>query len=129
MAFMNMVNSNINQWTMLAAMIPIVFNLSLGRFEALTFDEVHHAELALTIAQSLLAGIVLLDLSFSIWEATFIFVLWLVQFIWSGLRWEITYVYLAWTVFEVSKWVYLYGTQRKMPRALEVLKNPREMFK
>lgn len=129
MAFMNMVNSNINQWTMLAAMIPIVFNVSLGRFEALTFDEVHHAELALTIAQSLLAGIVLLDLSFSIWEATLIFILWLVQFVWSGLRWEITYAYLIWTAFEVLKWVYLYGTQRKMPRALEVLKNPQGMFK
>lgn len=129
MAFMNMVNSNINQWTMLAAMIPIVFNISLGRLEPLTFDEVHHAELALTIAQSLLAGIVLLDLSFSIGEAALLFVLWLVQFIWSGLRWEITYIYVAWTAVEVVKWAVLFATQRKLPRAFEVLKNPSKLFK
>ncbi|MFM8269461.1 MAG: hypothetical protein ACKN9V_04660, partial [Pseudomonadota bacterium] len=129
MAFMNMVNSNINQWTMLAAMIPIVFNISLGRFEPLTFDEVHHAELALTIAQSLLAGIVLLDLSFSLGEAALLFVLWLVQFIWSGLRWEITYIYVGWTLVEVVKWTFLFTTQRKLPRAFEVLKDPSVLFK
>src|SRR5207245_9148231 len=31
MALMNMVSSNINQWTVLAAMIPIVYSLSAGR--------------------------------------------------------------------------------------------------
>jgi len=129
MAFMNMVNSNINQWTMLAAMIPIVFNISLGRFEPLLFDEVHHAELALTIAQSLLAGIVLLDLSFSLWEAALLFVLWLIQFVWSGLRWEITYIYLGWTLIEVLKWVYLFAKERKLPRAFEVIRSPGILFK
>ncbi|NBW99034.1 hypothetical protein EBR03_05635 [bacterium] len=128
MAFMNMVNSNVNQWTMLAAMIPLVFNWSLGRFEPLVFDEVHHAELALTLAQSLLAGIVLLDLSFSITEAALIFVLWLVQFVWSGLRWEITYIYLAWTAIETLKWIVLYATQKKLPRAFVALKEYRNLF-
>lgn len=128
MAFMNMVNSNVNQWTMLAAMIPLVFNWSLGRFEPLVFDEVHHAELALTLAQSLLAGIVLLDLSFSVVEAALIFVLWLVQFIWSGLRWEITYIYLAWTAIETAKWVYLYASKKRLPRAFEALKEYRNLF-
>ena len=128
MAFMNMVNSNINQWTMLAAMIPIVFNVSLGRFEPITFDEVHHAELALTLAQSLLAGIVLLDLSFSVWEAALIFLLWIVQFIWSGLRWEITYIYCLWIAVEVVKVTYLYLSSKRIPRTFEVLKNYKKLF-
>ena len=33
MALVNMVSSNINQWTVLAAMIPIVFSLSRGTAE------------------------------------------------------------------------------------------------
>ena len=129
MAFMNMVNSNINQWTMLAAMIPIVFNISLGKFEPIVFDEVHHAELALTLAQSLLGGILLLDLSFSIWEAALIFILWLIQFIWADLRWEITYLYLAWVGIETAKWVYLFAKKQQLPKAFEVLKNPKDIFK
>jgi cation:H+ antiporter len=122
MAFMNMVNSNINQWTMLAAMIPIVFNISLGRFEPIVFDQQHSAELALTLAQSFLAGLVLLDLSFSLQEAALLFVLWLAQFIWADIRWEITYVYLAWTAWEIVKLGYLYLTQRRVPRAFLALK-------
>ena len=31
MALMNMVSSNINQWTLLAAMLPIVYSISRGR--------------------------------------------------------------------------------------------------
>ena len=30
MALMNMVSSNINQWTLLAAMLPIVYSISRG---------------------------------------------------------------------------------------------------
>ncbi|NBX93608.1 MAG: hypothetical protein EB078_01985 [Proteobacteria bacterium] len=121
MAFMNMVNSNINQWTMLAAMIPIVFNISLGKFEPIVFDSVHKSELALTLAQSFLAGVILLDLSFSIQEAALLFVLWLVQFIWSDIRSEITLVYVVWIIWESSKWIYLFATRKKLPKAFEVL--------
>lgn len=128
MAFMNMVNSNINQWTMLAAMIPIVFNISLQRFEPITFDEVHHAELALTLAQSILAALILLDLSFSLPEAALLFILWFVQFIQPGLREEITYVYVAWIAFELAKLMFFYVKHRQIPRTLVVLKNFRELF-
>ena len=34
MALMNMASSNVNQWTMLAAMIPIVYSISLGHVAA-----------------------------------------------------------------------------------------------
>src|SRR4029077_13541391 len=34
MALINMVSSNINQWTVLAAMIPVVYALSLGHVAA-----------------------------------------------------------------------------------------------
>ena len=118
MAVMNMVNSNINQWTMLAAMIPIVFSLSLGHVEGITFDHMHWVELALTIAQSALGGMLLLDLRFSFVEAAAIFVLWLVQFIWGGLREEIAIIYCVWIVYEVAKFSYAYIAHKKIPRAI-----------
>ena len=116
---MNMVNSNINQWTMLAAMIPMVFNLSLGALEPITFDEMHWHELALTIAQSFLGGILLLDLRFSFLDAVVIFALWLAQFIVSSWREEILYVYLAWAGIEIIRLVYHYTAHRRAPRAVQ----------
>ncbi len=121
MAVMNMVNSNINQWTMLAAMIPIVFNLSLGRWEAVHFDELHEMELALTIAQSALAGLFLLDLRFTLMEATAIFVLWLAQFIHAPLRKEVLIVYTVWFAVSVIYYILRFLTLRRGPRALVYL--------
>lgn len=121
MAVMNMVSSNINQWTMLAAMIPIVFNLSLGRFEPVFLDEMHRHELALTIAQSVLGGLLLLDLHFSIADATAIFILWVVQFAYAPLREEITWVYCAWIAWEIGRSAYFAASRGEYPRAIEVL--------
>lgn len=117
MGVMNMVNSNINQWTMLAAMIPLVFNLSLGRFEGVVFDDMHWHELALTIAQSFLGGILLLDLKFSFLDALVIFVLWLAQFIVADLREEIMIVYLAWAGIEILRLTYNFFAHGRAPRA------------
>ncbi len=118
MAVMNMIGSNINQWTMLAGMIPIVFNLSLGHYEAVTFDTSHKAELLLTIVQSFLVGVLLLDLEFSIGDAALVFVLWLVQCVFSSTRDAITYVYLVWIVWEMGKHFLSYVNQKKLPKAL-----------
>ena len=121
MAVMNMVSSNINQWTMLAAMIPIVFNLSLGHWEPVMFDSFHQTELSLTIAQSFLGGLLLLDLRFSLLDATVIFVLWLVQFLYAPLRVEVAVIYSVWCAVEVVKAGWLYFRRGQLPRALKLL--------
>ncbi|MBI4404962.1 MAG: hypothetical protein HY537_12420, partial [Deltaproteobacteria bacterium] len=122
LALMNMVSSNINQWTMLAAMIPMVYNLSLGWFQPIVFDQLHKTELALTIAQSALGGILLLDLRFSILDAASIFVLWLVQFVKADLREEIAIIYGMWIIFEIVKLNYLFLSKGHLPRAIEVFR-------
>jgi cation:H+ antiporter len=119
MALMNMVSSNINQWTMLAAMIPVVFNLSLGRFEAIQFDRMHEIELALTIAQSALGGMLLLDMAFGLKEALGIFVLWAVQFAFASVREPVLVMYCVWIVFELGH-IFLRG---RLPRALEMARD------
>jgi cation:H+ antiporter len=121
MAVMNMVSSNINQWTMLAAMIPVVFSLSLGRIEGIPFDHMHWMELALTIAQSALAGLFLLDLRFTLFEAAAIFILWVVQFVHAPLREAITVIYVGWFSLELLLVVYKYLRFGYVPRSLAYL--------
>ena len=93
MALMNLVSSNINQWTVLAAMIPLVYSLSTGHFASIPFDVMHENEILLTILQSLLGMVVLLNMQFSALEALVIFVLWFVQFVFPHWREEILPVY------------------------------------
>ncbi len=98
MALMNMVSSNINQWTVLAAMIPVVYSLSVGQPTALQFDGVQRDEILITILQSLLGVLILSNMRFAFWEAALLFVLWFAQFIYAELRTGISWVYAGWGV-------------------------------
>jgi cation:H+ antiporter len=95
MGLMNVVSSNINQWTVLAAMIPIVYSISLGHIAAVPFDGMHRHEILLTVLQSLLGMILLLNMRYAWWEAAVIFVLWFVQFVVPSLREEVIIAYLV----------------------------------
>ena len=100
MALMNMVSSNINQWTILAAMIPLVYGWSHaaagGGWIAFRFDAEQRLEIALTLAQSLVAMLLLMEMALDWWEAAGLFVLWLTQFVWPGTREAVAGLYLAW---------------------------------
>jgi len=84
MALMNMVSSNINQWTMLAAMLPIAYALALGHLGTIDFDSHQELEVLMTIGQSLLGALFLANMRFTWWEAALLFTLWAVQFVLSG---------------------------------------------
>ena len=101
MALMNMVSANINQWTMLAAMIPIVYSLSLKAPAAIPFDAIQKKEILLTVAQSMLGMLLLANMSFHLAEAAGIFLLWAVQFVRPGLHEEVTLLYFAWVAYEL----------------------------
>ncbi len=81
MALMNMVSSNINQWTLLVAMLPMVFSLSLGAPSAIPFDSGQEIELLMTVAQALVAVLMLAHLQFAWWEAASLFTLYAAQFV------------------------------------------------
>src|SRR5579864_4260824 len=68
-ALMNMVSSNINQWTLLAAMLPITYSLSRGVASPIPLDSTQELELLMTLAQSLLSALFLIDMSLVWWEA------------------------------------------------------------
>jgi len=101
MALMNLVSSNINQWTILAAMIPLVYGWSHaaagGGFIAFRFDPAQELEIALTLAQSFLALLLLMEMKFDWWDATLLFVLWLAQFLRPHWRAQVLALYLLWS--------------------------------
>lgn len=103
MALMNMVSSNINQWTMLVAMIPLVYSYGQGHISVIQFDAHQQEEILLTLAQAFVGFVLLLNMNFSWYEALGLFVLWLIQFVQPHLRMEITYVYFIWFAVEVLR--------------------------
>lgn len=101
MALMNIVSSNINQWTVLVAMIPIVYSLSRGQISVIHFDAHQKVEIFLTMAQAILGFLFLANMEFRWHEALGLFSLWFIQFLVPSWREEITYVYLFWILIEL----------------------------
>jgi cation:H+ antiporter len=130
MALMNMVSSNINQWTLLAAMLAIVFSLARGAPSTIHFDSQQELELLMTLGQSLVGAMFLINMELAWWEAAALFALWAVQFTLSlvnpgpgllgiladRIHWHVTIAYLAWGAIEIVR--LLLG--RRNPAALQL---------
>jgi cation:H+ antiporter len=86
MALMNMVSSNINQWTLLVAMLPIVLSFSVGGAAALPIDEQQRVEILMTMGQQLVGLLFLVNMELAWWEALSLFLLWFVQFLFSAIN-------------------------------------------
>ena len=102
MALMNMVSSNINQWTVLAAMIPLVYGYSSLRHHGLWmdfhFDAAQRLEILLTLLQTALGMMLLANMEFDWLDASIIFVLWLAQFLHPDWRGQVAVAYGLWMV-------------------------------
>jgi cation:H+ antiporter len=111
-ALMNLVSSNINQWTLLAALLPVVLSVSMGHIAAIPLDARQSRDLLLTLAQSLLSAIFLIDMELAWYEAAGLFVLFLVQVVdvSAQVRIYVTWIYFAWCFVEA---VSLIGGRRK----------------
>ena len=103
MALMNMVSSNVNQWTVLVAMIPMVYCWSLGAVAPIPFDAHQRMEILLTLAQGFLGFLLLINLRFHWYEAVGLFVLWLFQFMFPNSHVFVTGVYFAWCGVELVR--------------------------
>jgi len=109
MALMNLVSSNINQWTLLSAMLPMVLSLGHGSVTPLTFDGEQRLEYIMTLGQALLGFMFLVNMKFAWWQAAGLFGLWLVQFVFSVgsagtvVHWYVTYAYFAWAAVEAVR--------------------------
>jgi cation:H+ antiporter len=111
MALMNLVSSNINQWTVLAAMIPIVYSLSLGHPAEVPIRP-HRMELTLTLLQGMLGMVLIANFRLEAYEAAGLFVLWFVQFLVPTWREEVSVVYAAWLALELASVIWRPGRLR-----------------
>jgi cation:H+ antiporter len=117
MALMNLVSSNINQWTLLAAMLPVVLSLSLRHAASVPLDSQQEIEVWMTIGQQLVGMLFLVNMELAWWEASALFVLWFVQFCFSAvnpdvpfwgrvaqqIHWWITISYFVWAAWELLR--------------------------
>lgn len=107
-ALMNIASSNINQWTLLIAMLPIVFSVSAGAPSRIAMDTEQRAELLLTIGQSAIGLIFLLNMEFAWWEGIGMFGLFAAQFVlpafWGQrVKTWITALFFLWTAVALLK--------------------------
>jgi cation:H+ antiporter len=105
MALANFISSSINQWTILVAMIPLIYSLGMGKVSFITFDEHQKLEILLTIIQSYLGFLFLASMDFNLFEASALFILWLVQFLIPDIRGGILWVYAGWALAETLRLV------------------------
>ncbi len=117
MALMNLVSSNINQWTLLVAMLPVVLSLSLKHVASVPLDPKQEVEVWMTIGQQLVGMLFLVNMELAWWEAAALFVLWFVQFLFSTIKpdvpfwgmigqqvhWWITIGYFVWAAWELIR--------------------------
>lgn len=90
-----LVSSKVNQWTLLVAMLPLIYSVGLGHPGALPLDGRQQDEILLTAAQSLFAVLLLLDLRLSLVGAGLLFGMFAAQFIFADIRVEMSIVYLV----------------------------------
>ncbi|MEO8024858.1 MAG: hypothetical protein ABI823_00210 [Bryobacteraceae bacterium] len=109
MALMNMVSSNINQWTVLVAMLPIIYSVSRGEVAPIPLDEQQSLELLMTLAQALVGFLFLLNMELAWWEAATLLGVFLAQFAFSPTpyateaHWVATCIYFGWATVEVGR--------------------------
>jgi cation:H+ antiporter len=92
-----LLSSKVNQWTLLVGMLPVVYAISAGSTGGMHMDSRQVEEVLLTAAQSLFAVVVLVNLSFSLFEATVIFVLFSTQLLFPDpkFRFYYSFFYIA----------------------------------
>ncbi|HMA28632.1 MAG TPA: hypothetical protein VKS23_02100 [Thermoanaerobaculia bacterium] len=119
MAVMNLVSSTINQWSILSALIPVIYSISKGGPSAIVFDQHQRVEILLTILQSFLGWLLLVNMDLRAGEATILFLFWLVQFVFPGTREPMIGVYAGWSGWEIAMIVF----GKRKPRAFQAAWN------
>lgn len=83
-AFALLLSAKINQWTLLVGSLSIAYSIGAGHPAALPFDDRQTAEVLLTGAQSLFGVAILASLTFALWEAGLLAVLFVAQLVVGG---------------------------------------------
>jgi cation:H+ antiporter len=91
-----LIASKINQWTLLIGMLPLAFMISKGKVAIMPLDARQIEEILLTAAQSFFALSVLMNMNFSLKEASAIFCLFITQLVFPStyIRYIYSFLYI-----------------------------------
>ena len=105
----NAVSSKVNQWTLLLAMVPLVYMMGTAFHGTLAFavpfDREQRVEILLTSAQGLFAAACLMNLRFERWEAWALLLLWVTQLVDPLVDPYIARTPFAWSPFGVHDYI------------------------
>jgi len=106
MALLNMISSKVNQWTMLVAMIPLVYIAGRGVLAPIPLDLLQLEEIFLTFTQSIYGVACLAKLRLTRANITVLLSLWSIQFVlpetfMPGVRLLVALAYIPLTVYEL----------------------------
>ena len=90
-----LISSKVNQWTLLVAMLPLVYAVGMGGLAPFPLDARQGEEVLLTAAQSLFAVALLLGRRLTLTGAGLLFGLFALQLVLPDIRNELSYVYIA----------------------------------
>jgi len=79
-SFNTLISSKLNQWTLLIGTLVLVYSISLGSYDMLSFSQKQAGEIWLTAAQSFFAITLLVNFTISVREALLLLGLFLTQF-------------------------------------------------
>lgn len=103
MALSSLISSKLNQWTILIATVPLVYDVALGGFGSIHLTGLQTEEILLTAAQSLYGFVCLLDLKLGRFDAASILALFLAQLFVPEVRYEVTALYLILAGLELAR--------------------------
>ncbi|HTS76598.1 MAG TPA: hypothetical protein VMG40_10365 [Bryobacteraceae bacterium] len=103
MALMNMVSSNINQWTLLVAMLPVLYSISVGAPAVIPLDAEQKMQLLMTLGQAVVGMMFLINMELAWWEAAILLVLFAVPFAYPSSAEPVTIAYFAWAAIELAR--------------------------
>ena len=84
MGLLNLVSSKVNQWTILVAIVPVVYGLSPHGGGAVPLDGHQKEEILLSMVMCIYGAITLLKGYFNLENALILFILWFLQFLFPG---------------------------------------------
>jgi len=125
MAVGNLVSSNVNQLSLLVAMIPIVYAMSLGHLEPIHLTNLQTQELFLTLAQAIFGIVALWDLRLHVKDGVILFGLFMIQFLIPPLRNEVAIAFLLAALLEliyIRKELKIFGEFRKVIHSIRTPK-------
>jgi cation:H+ antiporter len=105
MSLMNMVSSNINQWTLLTAMLPIVYSISIGTPTPIVFDPQQRIEILMTLGQAVVGMLFLMNMELRWWEAAVLFAMFALPFGHPALAIPVTVAYFVYAGFEMFRMI------------------------